>query len=168
MVTIYWQGHANAITSYDAILFKNSTFRRKLQYDSILFCTRCRNPIIGNNTKKQGKNHKLFPCFFFAPCRPGQPHRSHCVPMNIIRSDFGRFLLISAIFGTDAVLRIFADHIKYHRQKRSSRHGIGNSAFLLCVIHAGAWGCCLWAAISAFIWTISSASFCSHSFSLWA
>ena len=83
-------------------------------------------------------------------------------------SDFGCFLLISAIFGTDAVLRIFADHIKYHRQKRSSRHGIGNSAFLLCVIHAGAWGCCLWAAISAFIWTISSASFCSHSFSLWA
>lgn len=91
MVTIYWQGHANAITSYDAILFKNSTFRRKLQYDSILFCTRCRNPIIGNNTKKQGKNHKLFPCFFFAPCRPGQPHRSHCVPMNINLCGHGTF-----------------------------------------------------------------------------
>lgn len=91
MVTIYWQGHANAITSYDAILFKNSTFRRKLQYDSILFCTRCRNPIIGNNTKKQGKNHKLFPCFFFAPCRPGQPHRSHCVPMNINHCGHGTF-----------------------------------------------------------------------------
>ena len=34
-------------------------------------------------------------------------------------SDFGCFLLISATFGTDAVLRIFADHIKYHRQNES-------------------------------------------------
>ena len=34
-------------------------------------------------------------------------------------SDFGCFLLISATFGTDAVLRIFADHIKYHRQNEA-------------------------------------------------
>ena len=34
-------------------------------------------------------------------------------------SDFGCFLLISATFGTDAVLRIFVDHIKYHRQNET-------------------------------------------------
>ena len=34
-------------------------------------------------------------------------------------SDFGCFLLISATFGTDVVLRIFADHIKYHRQNEA-------------------------------------------------
>ena len=34
-------------------------------------------------------------------------------------SDFRCFLLISATFGTDSALRIFADHIKYHRQNES-------------------------------------------------
>ena len=34
-------------------------------------------------------------------------------------SDFGCFLLIPATFGTDAVLRIFVDHIKYHRQNEA-------------------------------------------------
>ena len=29
------------------------------------------------------------------------------------------FFLISATFGTDAVLRIFVDHIKYHRQNEA-------------------------------------------------
>ena len=34
-------------------------------------------------------------------------------------SDFGCFLLVSATFGTDVVLRIFVDHIKYHRQNEA-------------------------------------------------
>ena len=34
-------------------------------------------------------------------------------------SDFGCFLLLFATFGTNTVLRIFVDHIKYHRQNEA-------------------------------------------------
>ena len=34
-------------------------------------------------------------------------------------SDFGCFLLLFATFGTNAALRIFIDHIKYHRQNEA-------------------------------------------------
>ena len=61
------------------------------------------HPIEMWRSNKLGIKEKIsrgnFPRLIFScPVPSGLPHRSHCVPMNMNRSDFGCFLLILATF----------------------------------------------------------------------